>query len=88
MVDEKDCCSSSGKTRCSIEAVLTVDDRGQILLPKELREKAGIKAGDKLAVIACIKDKDVCCLTLVPVNRLAESVKQFLGPLLKEILEG
>ncbi|MDH5460211.1 MAG: AbrB/MazE/SpoVT family DNA-binding domain-containing protein, partial [Candidatus Bathyarchaeota archaeon] len=33
---------------CKLEALVRVDERGQIVLPKDLREKAGIKAGDKL----------------------------------------
>ena len=31
---------------CQVDAVVAVDGRGQLVLPKEVREKAGIKAGD------------------------------------------
>ena len=31
---------------CKVQAVVSVDERGQMVLPKEIREKAGIKAGD------------------------------------------
>ena len=36
---------------CKVEAVLSVDERGQMVLPKDVRQKAGIKTGDKLALI-------------------------------------
>jgi AbrB family looped-hinge helix DNA binding protein len=36
-----------------VEAVLSVDERGQMVLPKDVREKAGINTGSKLALISC-----------------------------------
>jgi len=72
---------------CRIEAVVSVDDRGQLVLPKEIREKAGIKAGDKLAVIMHGPHGagEVCCVSLIKAEGLAESVKTMLGPMMKEI---
>ena len=35
-----------------VEALVPIDARGQIVLPKDVREKAGINAGDKVAVMA------------------------------------
>jgi len=67
---------------CSVEAVVTVDDRGQILLPRDLREKAGLKAGDKLAVVAAREGGEVCCLQMIKVEKLAPLVKDYLGPML------
>ena len=84
------CCSEESEaltTRCSIEAIVTIDDRGQILLPKELRGKAKLRAGDKLVAIACIRGDEGCCITLVPTEKLVESVRRFLGPLLRELVE-
>lgn len=72
---EKDC--------CKIESLLTVDERGQMVLPKELRERANIRPGDKLALISWKKDGEVCCLTLIKADALADRVKEFLGPVLK-----
>ena len=65
---------------CSVEAVVTVDSRGQIVLPKELRSAAGIRAGDKLAVVAMQSEGRVCCLSLMKVEQLAGTVKDILGP--------
>ncbi|MBF0505561.1 MAG: AbrB/MazE/SpoVT family DNA-binding domain-containing protein [Nitrospirae bacterium] len=71
---------------CKVESVISVDERGQMVLPKELREKAGIKAGDKLAVTSWEKNGEVCCITLIKVEDMVEMVKVQLGPILKEIL--
>ena len=50
MVTEKQgTCSPTGGC-CCVDAMVSVDERGQMVLPKETREKAGIKAGDKLIV--------------------------------------
>ena len=73
---------------CEVGAVVTVDARGQLVLPKDLRDQAGIKAGDKLAVIAMKQGSQVCCLSLLPVEQLSGMVKQVLSPLMKDITEG
>jgi antitoxin PrlF len=74
---EKDC--------CKIESLIAVDERGQMVLPKELRDRANIRAGDKLALISWQKDGEVCCFTLIKADSLAERVKEFLGPVLKSM---
>lgn len=71
---------------CKVEAIVSVDERGQMVLPKEVREKAGIKAGDKLAVIAWARGEQVCCIGLIKVESLAGMVKEMLGPVMKETL--
>lgn len=71
---------------CKVEAVISVDERGQTVLPKELRDKANIRAGDKLAVLSMEKGEKTCCLTLIKVEEIEEMVKGMLGPLMKEIL--
>lgn len=69
---------------CAVEAIVTVDERGQMVLPKELREKAGINAGDKLAVVSWKKDGQTCCIALIKAEGLAGMVKGLLGPVLSE----
>jgi len=71
---------------CRVESIVGIDERGQMVLPKELREKAKIKAGDKLAVTSWEKDGEICCITLIKVEDLVEMVKGQLGPVIKEIL--
>lgn len=70
---------------CSVEAVVSIDERGQMVLPKEIRDKAGIKAGDKLAVMAMQQQGKVCCISLIRVEALSGMVKSMLGPVMKEI---
>ena len=60
-----------------------MDAKGQIVLPKELREKANIKPNDKIAVVACEKDGEVCCIMMVKAEKLIGAVTKTLGPLLK-----
>jgi AbrB family looped-hinge helix DNA binding protein len=71
---------------CQVDAVTTVDERGQLVLPKAVREKAGIKAGDKLAVVSWEKDGKTCCIALIRADGLAGMVKGFLGPVMGDIL--
>jgi antitoxin PrlF len=72
---------------CKVDAVVTVDSKGQIVLPKDLREKADLKPDDKLALITCEENGKVCCITLVKAQKLEASVKDVLSPMLKEILK-
>ncbi len=83
--DESCCASETKDSCCKIESLITVDERGQMVLPKELRDKANIRAGDKLALISWRKDGEVCCFTLIKADALAERVKEFLGPVLRSI---
>lgn len=77
-------CGCTHETGCKIEAVLSIDERGQMVLPKEVREKAGIGTGDKLALISWEKNGSVCCLALMKVENLSGMVKEILGPILHE----
>jgi AbrB family looped-hinge helix DNA binding protein len=62
-----------------------MDAKGQIVLPKDLREKANIKPNEKLAVVACEKEGEVCCITLIKAERLVGAVTKALGPLLEAV---
>jgi len=77
-------CGCTPQSGCRVEAVLSVDDRGQMVLPKDVREKAGIRTGDKLALISWQKEGSVCCLALMKVENLSGMVKDVLGPLMNE----
>lgn len=70
---------------CRVESLISVDERGQMVLPKDLREKAHIQPGDKLAVISWEKEGEICCLTLMKSEHLALHVKDFLGPVMKNM---
>ena len=87
-INSETCCSpsSTGIGCCMVDAIVSVDERGQMVLPKETREKANIHAGDKLAIISWEKEGKTCCLTMIKAEELTEMVKGTLGPLMKDIL--
>jgi antitoxin PrlF len=86
---EKGSCSgpTCGKMSCcKVEALVSVDERGQMVLPKEMRERAGIHTGDKLALVSWEKDGKVCCFTLIKADEFGDMVKGFLGPMMKDVM--
>ncbi len=70
---------------CKIDAIVTVDAKGQFVLPKDLREKANIRPNDKIALIASEKNGEVCCIMMIKAEKLAGAVTETLGPLLKGV---
>jgi antitoxin PrlF len=86
---DKYCCTSTndGIGCCKIESVVSIDERGQMVLPKETRDKASIHAGDKLALISWQKNEKICCMFLIKAEELAEMAKNVLSPIMKDILK-
>ena len=82
------CCPPTDREAgcCRVEAVISVDERGQMVLPKEIRDKAGIRAGDKLAVLSWKREGRVCCISLIKAEDLTVMVNDLLGPMMKEII--
>ncbi len=70
---------------CRVESIISVDERGQMVLPKDLRQRAGIHAGDKLAAITWNQGGGACCICLIKADRLTEMAKAVLGPLLADM---
>ena len=83
------CCRTAEKGfgGCRVESLIAVDERGQMVLPKDLRDRAGIRGGDKLAVIGWEKEGKVCCLSLIKVEELSTMVKGLLAPLMGDLLQ-
>ncbi|MEM3586434.1 MAG: HgcAB-associated protein [Candidatus Jordarchaeaceae archaeon] len=71
---------------CKVESIISIDERGQMILPKEVRDKANIKPQDKLAVVSFEKKGKIQCICLIKVENLTEMVKSILGPIMKELL--
>lgn len=69
-----------------VESIVTVDDRGQMVLPKEVRERLGIHSGDKLALVVMERGGAPCCITLLKTDALAAMVTNFLGPMTEELV--
>lgn len=85
--NEESCCQPINKNTCSckVESVITIDERGQMVLPKDVRDKAKISSGDKFAVVCLEKDGEVCCISLIKTKELGGMVKDLLGPLMNDI---
>ena len=69
---------------CKVNAIVTVDAKGQIVLPKDLRERANIKPNDKLAIIGVEQSDAVCCIVMIKAESLGNTVKCMLGPIFNE----
>ncbi len=83
------CCNSEkeGLACCHVEGIVTVDSRGQIVLPKSLRDKMGIEQGNRLVVIA-MKDKGVIkSISLMKADAVDNMVKIVLKPTMEEIIK-
>ena len=80
-------CTIQSASCCRVDALIAIDGRGQIVLPKDIRKRAGIEAGDKLAVISWESDGQVCCLSLIKADEFGASIKGLLGPMMEEILK-
>ncbi|MDD1710705.1 MAG: AbrB/MazE/SpoVT family DNA-binding domain-containing protein [Methanoregulaceae archaeon] len=81
--ENSSCCSPS----CRVEAILTVDERGQMVLPKEIRDRAGIQPGGKLALISWEREGEICCISLINTGRLIGMVQEALSPMMKDLME-
>ena len=87
IVIAEDCCKLGDSGCCRVESIVTVDERGQMVLPKDIRERAKIRAGDKLAVVSMEKDGKICCLSLIRVEELESMVKSMLGPVMSDVFK-
>lgn len=72
---------------CKVESLISVDERGQMVLPKEVRDKANIRPGDKLALVSWEKDGKICCINLIKAEDFSDMVRGALGPMMKDMVE-
>jgi AbrB family looped-hinge helix DNA binding protein len=54
-----------------------------MVLPKDVREKIGVKEGEKLAIMT-MGNHDECCIMLVKAERLNKMAKEIFGPIIEE----
>lgn len=77
--EKEECCVEPPElSKYDVEGVATVDERGQMVLPKAIRDKAGIRPGDKLAIVTLVRDGKVCCIHLFRTEELANGIKGIL----------
>ena len=70
---------SCGNQCFKVESLVTVDERGQMVLPKDIRIRAGIEARDKLALTTIENEGKVCCILLTKADDLVQAVQSSLG---------
>ncbi|MEJ5375314.1 MAG: HgcAB-associated protein [bacterium] len=75
-------------TCCRVESLVSVDERGQMVLPKDIREKAGIVPGEKLALVLWEKEGEVCCIVLMRTQALSAKVREMLDPVVQNVMAG
>jgi antitoxin PrlF len=80
---ETECCDR--RECCRVEAVISIDGRGQLVLPKEVRDRMGLAAGDKIALVTINRDGKPCCIVLTKADNLAKNARELLGPLVEEL---
>lgn len=81
----KCCPENDASGNIKVEFIVAIDDRGQMVLPKDIREKFGLRSGDKLALATNERNGKLCCIYLFKTDDLVGTVKEKLGPLLTEI---
>ncbi len=67
--------AEDGPEAYSVEAIVSIDERGQLVLPKSIRQRMGIVAGDRLALVTMEKNGRVCCLNLFKASHLADQAR-------------
>jgi len=78
---------STGCHGMKVQALVSVDDRGQMVLPKDVRQKAGIRGGDKLALTTIEREGEVCCILLTKSDELVHIVQATLGPVAQDLIQ-
>jgi antitoxin PrlF len=69
---------------CEVVAVVRVDERGQMVLPKDVRDRMGLSAGDKLALTTIESKGEICCLVLVKADALVDGVRVMIRAVTQE----
>ena len=78
------CTGDRNPVTCQVEDVLSIDSRGQIVIPKEVRKKAHIRDCDKLALVSWMKENEICCLSLIRTDNLSSEVSGVMRSLLAD----
>lgn len=84
IISAQSCKPHDNPSTCQVEAVLSIDSRGQIVIPKEVRNRAHICDGDKLALVSWMNRDEVCCLALIRTENLSSEVSGVMNSLLAD----
>jgi len=70
----------------TLEAIVSCDDRGQLVLPKDLRRKLDIASGEKLALME-LSHNGERVLALVKAESLGQAIKGYMAPVVKGLIK-
>jgi len=70
---------------CKVDAIVTIDSKGQIVLPMDIRKRAKLMPKDKLAIIGYERGNEICCIMLLKAEKLGTAVNKVLSPMLREL---
>jgi len=76
---------SSCRQGFRVDAIVTIDSKGQMVIPKDLREKADLKPNDKLAIVTFEKEGEICCILMIKAERLDGEIHKTLGSMFREL---
>ena len=62
-----------------IEAVIKVSSKGQIVIPREVRRKLGVKGGEKLLVLTCGGDIVLRKTKELSMDEIGEKIGKIVG---------
>lgn len=87
---KRSCCEGqpSDSEHYRVEAIVSVDERGQMVLPKDIRQRMGIAAGEKLAVVIMEREGKPCCLQLLKAQSFSDPVRGMIGTPVSKRSEG
>jgi antitoxin PrlF len=74
----KEKCCEVNNNDFELEAVISFDERGQLILPKDVRAKFGLEAGEKFALVSCSDKGQLCCFHIIKTNKLSETIGQMV----------
>lgn len=75
------------KSKFSVEAIISCDDRGQLVLPKEIRKRLNINSGEKLALLNITSGTEDFFLTLIKANSLEKLIKNYMTPVMENMIK-
>ncbi|NMC07937.1 MAG: AbrB/MazE/SpoVT family DNA-binding domain-containing protein [Candidatus Lokiarchaeota archaeon] len=76
------CTTAPNEGKNSLFAVTKIDDRGQIVIPKEIRDSLGWNKNERIAMLTRKNaEGKACCVMLVHVDSFEDSIKEFVGKL-------
>lgn len=64
----------------TVESVVSIDGRGQMVIPKDIRSKFGVEPNDRLAIATSSRNGKVCCIHLFMAKELDDRVKEVVRP--------